>query len=175
VTGQHFLEFEGADAQPKACRGLAGINPAVCQDRKSLERLAGRVESLAILYRTLSDDEHKDEIDLGVYLTQIASAVMTAHATEGIRLDLKLDAYPVSINVAMRTGLVVNELLTNAFKHAFVGRAGGTIKLHSVVDGEGCRVFVADDGMGLPPGVIWPKPGKLGALIAPIPSRKCQS
>ena len=84
----------------------------------------------------------------------------------GIRLDLKLDAYPVSINVAMPTGLVVNELLTNAFKHAFVGRAGGVIKLHSVVDGDGCRVIVADDGVGLPTGVVWPKPGKLGALIA---------
>ena len=135
-------------------------------DRKSLERLAGRVDSLAILYRTLSAEEHKDEIDLGVYLSQIASAAMTAYATEGIRLDLKLDAYAVSINVAMPTGLVVNELLTNAFKHAFVGRAGGTIKLQSVVDGDGCRVIVADDGVGLPPGVTWPKPGKLGALIA---------
>ena len=87
-------------------------------------------------------------------------------ATEGIRLDLKLDAYPVSINVAMPTGLVVNELLTNAFKHAFVGRSGGTIRLQSVVDGDGCRVIVADDGVGLPAGITWPKPGKLGALIA---------
>ena len=47
---------------------------------------------------------------------------MTAHAVEGIRLDLKVDTWPVSINVAMPTGLVVNELLTNALKHAFAGR-----------------------------------------------------
>ena len=135
-------------------------------DSKSLERLAGRVESLAILYRILSAEEHKDEVDLGIYLSQVASAAMTAYAIEGIRIDLKLDAYPVSINVAMPTGLVVNELLTNAFKHAFVGRSGGTIKLQSVVDGDGCRVIVADDGVGLPAGITWPKPGKLGALIA---------
>lgn len=135
-------------------------------DRKSLERLAGRVESLAILYRILSHDEHRDELDLGVYLSQLASAAMAAHAAEGIRLDMKLDAYPVSINVAMPTGLVVNELLTNAFKHAFVGRESGTIKLHSVVEGDGCKVVVADDGIGLAPGQSWPQPGKLGALIA---------
>ena len=91
---------------------------------------------------------------------------MAAHAAEGIRLDLKVDTYPVSINVAMPTGLVVNELLTNAFKHAFVGREGGTITLHSVVDGDGCRVVIADDGIGMPTGETWPKPGKLGALIA---------
>jgi two-component sensor histidine kinase len=91
---------------------------------------------------------------------------MTSHAVEGIRLDMKVDTYPVSINVAMPTGLVVNELLTNALKHAFRGREGGTITLRSMVDGNGCRVVVADDGIGLPDGVTWPTPGKLGALIA---------
>lgn len=135
-------------------------------DRKRFERLAGRVDALAILYQTLSGDDHKDEVDLGVYLSQIASAVMTSHAVEGIRLDMKVDTYPVSINVAMPTGLVVNELLTNALKHAFQGRDGGTIILHSIVDGDGCRIVVADDGVGLPEGQTWPKPGKLGALIA---------
>ncbi|UVK37839.1 PAS domain-containing protein [Mesorhizobium sp. AR10] len=135
-------------------------------DQKRFERLAGRVDALAILYQTLSADEQKDEVDLGVYLSQIASAVMASHAVEGIRLDMKVDTYPVSINVAMPTGLVVNELLTNALKHAFQGREGGTITLHSIVDGDGCRVIVADDGIGLPEGQTWPKAGKLGALIA---------
>ncbi|QND68758.1 PAS domain-containing protein [Mesorhizobium loti] len=135
-------------------------------DQKRFERLAGRVDALAILYQTLSADEQKDEVDLGVYLSQIASAVMASHAVEGIRLDMKVDTYPVSINVAMPAGLVVNELLTNALKHAFRGREGGTITLHSIVNGDGCRVTIADDGIGLPEGETWPKPGKLGALIA---------
>ena len=135
-------------------------------DRKRFERLAGRVDALAILYNTLSADEQKDEVDLGVYLSQIASAVMSSHAVEGIRLDMKVDTYPVSINVAMPTGLVVNELLTNSLKHAFRGREGGTITLHSMSDGDGCRVTVSDDGIGLPEGETWPKPGRLGALIA---------
>lgn len=135
-------------------------------DRRRFERLAGRVDALAILYQTLTADEQKEEVDLGVYLSQIASAVMSSHAVEGIRLDMRVDTYPVSINVAMPAGLVVNELLTNSLKHAFQGREGGTITLHSVVDGDGCRVIVADDGIGLPEGETWPKPGKLGALIA---------
>jgi two-component sensor histidine kinase len=65
----------------------------------------------------------------------------------------------------MPAGLVVNELLTNALKHAFVGRSAGTIRLQSLADGEGCRVVIADDGVGLPPGVTWPEPGRLSALI----------
>jgi PAS domain S-box-containing protein len=139
---------------------------AVEPDQKRFERLAGRVDALSILYQALSADEQKDEVDLGVYLSQIASAVMSSHAVEGIRLDMTLDTYPVSINVAMPTGLVVNELLTNSLKHAFKGREGGTITLHSIVNGEGCKVTIADDGIGLPEGETWPKRGKLGALIA---------
>jgi two-component sensor histidine kinase len=135
-------------------------------DRKRFDRLAGRVDALAILYQTLTADEQKEEVDLGVYLSQIASAVMSSHAVEGIRLDMRVDTYPVSINVAMPAGLVVNELLTNSLKHAFQGREGGTITLHSIVDGDGCRVIVADDGIGLAEGETWPKPGRLGALIA---------
>lgn len=131
----------------------------------AFERLAGRVESLALLYRSLAEQDGGETIDLGIYLSQIAAAVMRAHAMEGIRLDLKVDAWPVSVNVAMPTGLVVNELMTNALKHAFQGRDGGTITLHSLVDAEGCRVVVADDGIGLTDGVEWPKPDRLGALI----------
>lgn len=132
---------------------------------EQFDRLAGRVESLALLYRSLSETENGEIIDLGIYLSEIAAAVMRAHAVEGIRLDLKVDTWPVSVNVAMPTGLVVNEVLTNALKHAFEGRDGGTIRLHSLVDETGCRVILADDGIGLNSKADWPRQGKLSALI----------
>lgn len=134
-------------------------------DTAPFDRLAGRIESLQLLYKSLSEDSQNPEIDLGTYLSQIAASVMKAHAVEGIRLDLKVDAYPVSVNVAMPAGLVVNELLTNSLKHAFKGRDGGTITLHCLTDEIGCRVIVSDDGVGLPEGKNWPESGKLGALI----------
>ena len=134
-------------------------------DRVPLDRLEGRINSIQIVYRLLSEFSQSDEIDLGTYLSEIASAVMHSHAVEGIRLDLKVDSYPVSVNVALPTGLVANELLTNALKHAFVGRDRGMITLHSLTDARGCRVTIADDGVGLPDGVSWPKQGKLGELI----------
>lgn len=127
--------------------------------------LAGRINSLALLYDLLSGGDANDGVDLGVYLSQIASSVMEAHAVAGIRLELKVDSWPCSINVAMPTGLVVNELMTNALKHAFVGRENGTITVSSLVDDTGCRVTVSDDGVGLPDGADWPQTGKLGAVI----------
>jgi len=128
-------------------------------------RLAGRIHSLGVLYRSLSESGTGESVDLGSYLSAVASAVMSAHAVEGIRLNLKVDTWPVSVNVAMPTGLVVNELLTNALKHAFPAGTGGTITLQSLVDDTGCRVTVGDDGVGLGEGVVWPAPGKLSALI----------
>jgi two-component sensor histidine kinase len=134
-------------------------------DTAPFDRLAGRIEAIKLLYGLLSEHESGGTIDLGAYLGEVATAVLRSHAVEGIRLNLKVDVYPVSVDVAMPTGLVVNELLTNALKHAFAGRNGGTITLHSLSDGEGCQIVIADDGNGLPAGVEWPKRGKLGALI----------
>jgi two-component sensor histidine kinase len=121
---------------------------------------------LYLLYHALSSEAVQQDIDLGHYLSQIASAVMNTYAVEGIRLDIKVDHTPVSINVALPMGLVANERLTNAFKHAFGGRGHGVITVECLRQDESrYRVVVADDGLGLPEGVEWPVPGKIGALI----------
>ncbi|HEY0436331.1 MAG TPA: histidine kinase dimerization/phosphoacceptor domain -containing protein, partial [Phenylobacterium sp.] len=132
---------------------------------EGFDRLAGRVEALGLLYNLLGDSTDTHAVDLGTYLSEIAAAVMHAHAVEGVRLELQIDSWMASIDVAMPAGLVVNELMTNALKHAFKGRKGGSIRLQSTNLPSGCRVVVADDGVGLPVGVTWPRPGKLSALI----------
>jgi PAS domain S-box-containing protein len=136
------------------------------EGRLKLDRLAGRIESLQLLYHALLADGRQQEIDLGHYLGQIASAAMSTHGLEGIRLDLKVDYLPISINVAMPVGLLVNELLTNAFKYAFKGRATGTITLTCLrQEHERCHIVVADDGIGLPESTEWPPRGKIAALM----------
>jgi PAS domain S-box-containing protein len=135
-------------------------------DKAVLDRLAGRVEALHFLYQALSTDPRGQEVDLGHYLSQIAAGVMRAHAVAGIRLDIKVETAPVSINLAMPAGLAVNELLTNAFKYAFKNRGGGIITLELLCEEpDRYRVVIADDGDGLPEGVNWPAEGKLGALV----------
>ena len=90
---------------------------------------------------------------------------MAGEAVEGIHLNLHEDTWPVSLDVAMPTGLVINELLTNSLKHAFVGRDGGTITVNSLIDERGCSITVSDDGIGMDRSIPWPRPGKLSALI----------
>lgn len=135
-------------------------------DKVDLDRLAGRIDALALLYQALATDHWGPQVDLGAYLSGIASAAVHVHAMEGIELDLKVNYCPVSVNVAMPVGLLVNELLTNTFKYAFSGHARGTITLEChCEDEQRCRLIFADDGVGFPRGVDWPSRGKLGALI----------
>ncbi len=130
-----------------------------------LDRLAGRIESLSLLYQHLANDGRTHDLDLGAYLSQIAAAVMRSHAPEGVRLNMQVDPCPVSVNIGMPVGLIVNEVMTNALKHAFTGRAVGAVTLTCLKTAKGCDVTVADDGVGMPLGAEWPKQGRLGALI----------
>jgi two-component sensor histidine kinase len=131
----------------------------------ALGRLASRIDALAVLYRTLSAENAPPDIDLGQYLSDIATAVMQASALPGIEIDLQVGYCPLSINIAMPAGLLVNEMLTNALKYAFVGRSTGQLKLICKLDGERVTVVVSDDGVGLGEHQEWPSPRKLGALI----------
>lgn len=135
-------------------------------DKINLPGLAGRIEALQLLYQAMAAEALGDEIDLGHYLNQIAGAVMNAHAVEGIRLDMRVDHTPISINIAMPVGLLVNEFMTNAFKHAFGGRGHGVIKLQCLRSGpDRYLVTLADDGVGMADGAVWPLPGKISALL----------
>mgnify|MGYP006179864055 CR=1 FL=1 len=67
-----------------------------------------------------------------------------------LSLHVDCDDSAVDADISVSLGLIVTELVINALKHAFEGRDGGTITLHSVTDaGGGCRVLIADDGAGI--------------------------
>jgi two-component sensor histidine kinase len=134
-------------------------------EKARFNSMAARIEALGILYHALSNAPAPREIDLGSYLSQLASAVLRSHAEDGIQLNLQVENCPTTVNVAMPVGLVVNEAMTNALKHAFKDREEGTIFLHCLHHDGGYAVEIADDGIGLPEGETWPQAGKISALI----------
>ena len=131
----------------------------------ALARLASRIDALTVLYRTLSAEDAAAQIDLGQYLSDIATSVMEVNATPGVEITIETTFCPLSINVAMPAGLLINEMLTNALKYAFVGRSGGQLKLICKQESGRVTVVVSDDGVGLGEHQEWPSPRKLGALI----------
>lgn len=134
-------------------------------DTVDFNRLARRIDALSILYTSLSEKPEDSHIDLAVYIGNIANAVMEGHGPDGVRLELKLESCIVPMRSAMSVGLVVNELITNAFKYAFAARGGGVITIRCERKDSLCVVVVEDDGAGLPAGITWPMPGKIGDLM----------
>src|SRR5258708_3217555 len=120
---------------------------AVDGESVALARLASRIDALAVLYRTLSAENASPDIDLGQYLSDIATAVMQASAMPGIEIDLQVGYCPLSINIAMPAGLLVNEMLTNALKYAFVGPAAAHFNLTSTLQNRPTTPIPSDNAV----------------------------
>jgi two-component sensor histidine kinase len=115
--------------------------------RVAIEEAATRVISIAAACRRVDDVDADGPAALEEMLEEIAEAVHLSAGTSDI-VTLKLDLAPVMLpgQVAVYVGLIVNELLTNAYKHAFRDGKGGTVRLSCRQATGKVIVEVADDG-----------------------------
>jgi two-component sensor histidine kinase len=134
-----------------------------------IREMNGRIRSMSLLHETLYRGGNFAAIDLGIYLERVATQSFRSAsdaATSPVRLDLRLQRVAVEISEATSCGLIVNELVSNAFKHGFrAGRAGQiTVSLASTLTGA-IELTVSDDGAGLPADFTTQRPGSLGLLL----------
>jgi two-component sensor histidine kinase len=89
---------------------------------------------------------------------------------------LECESIEVNLDVAIPLGLITAEFITNAYKHAFAGRPGGTITISLArrPNGELC-LTVADDGVGLPAGLDPEKAASLGLRLIQALSRQLRA
>jgi len=119
----------------------------------ALGEARGRLASIGLLYEKLHLAPDLGEIALADYLRDVAQRVIEQLDRPVGRVHLRVASDPIAVNPdrAIPSGLIVNELVTNALKHAFVGREHGTIDLAlQRTDDGGVRLTLADDGVGLP-------------------------
>ncbi|MEL6617578.1 MAG: PAS domain-containing protein [Pseudomonadota bacterium] len=131
--------------------------------------LSRRIETLQLLYEEmkLSDQySNRDSIQMGSYLSRLAAAIAHIEGRSGIRLSLQIEPLEVPIETATRVGLVLSELLTNAFQHAFDRIDMGLVEVRmSQLSAGGLRLIVSDDGIGIPPNMKWPDTSNVGGRI----------
>ncbi|KQT60647.1 MULTISPECIES: PAS domain-containing protein [unclassified Aureimonas] len=121
--------------------------PAV-QD--SLVATLARVETLGAVHRRLYESKDIATFSVGEFIGEIASGVIESAGQSRIRLELDLEPVEVASASASPLALLVNELLTNALKHAFPGeRDTGRIRVATRNDGTTATLIVEDDGVGL--------------------------
>ncbi len=133
--------------------------------------IRGRVRSMALVHEKLYQSESLARVDFGEYMQSLLGYLARAHNKPGSSIALKTDLQPVqlSLDKAVPCGLIINELVSNAYKHAFPGRAEGEIRAALALDPDGrVRVRVADSGVGLPAGEDWRTRSSLGLRLVQL-------
>ena len=112
-----------------------------------------RVKSMALVHEKLYQSEDFAKINFADYAENLTSYLFKAYdLTPGnIILELDIDVVSLNIDTAIPCGLIINELVSNALKHAFPKNKPGkiSIALHSNIDGN-FTLIVKDNGVGLP-------------------------
>jgi PAS domain S-box-containing protein len=110
-----------------------------------------RIDAVAAIHAALYQGEDVRQVAFGDYLERLCDHLATSLGADrrGVAIEVDADAIPVETNKAITLSLVVNELVANAFKHAFPGDAGGTVKVRLRCDDPATvTLTVADDGTG---------------------------
>jgi two-component sensor histidine kinase len=119
--------------------------------RRALEDSQRRVASIALIHEHLSGSGRFDRINFAEYVQQLMQALHKTFAGETQRVAIRVDADPLLLEgkLAVPAALISNELVTNAFKHAFPGGRGGTIHVTIREPEQGLvELAVEDDGVG---------------------------
>ncbi|MBP7603600.1 MAG: cache domain-containing protein [Spirochaetes bacterium] len=120
---------------------------------RSFQESINRIHAMALVHNQLYQSSDFARISLGDYAGSLAGRLSDVYRADrpGVRTSVDADSVSVTINDAVPVGLILNELVTNAFKHAFSGNDGTIlITLRETGDGR-CSITVADDGVGMPP------------------------
>lgn len=126
-----------------AHQSLTALDPAVARE---LDAAATRLETIASVYQGLPAQlDDTGSIDLADHLGRVVSLLRSGAFPEAITLRYRADHVQVAGDVAVVAGLIVNEWVTNALKHAFDG-GPGQIVIDVATLADRIRVRVSDDG-----------------------------
>ena len=150
--------------------GLLSLQANETEDevaREIMQESQMRVHSIALIHEKLYQNEDLSHISFDIYLEELVDAILGSISASKKNISVEISAQQVhlTINEAIPCGLILNELLTNAFKHAFEGREEGTVNISLKQDGSEIRLRVEDDGVGFPEGLRPSETNSLGLTL----------
>ncbi|KAA0596202.1 putative ATPase/two-component sensor histidine kinase [Azospirillum lipoferum] len=113
-----------------------------------------RVRSMALVHESLYRLGNFAWVPMREHLESVCAHLLRAYSRHAgaVRLETEMDDLKLDLDRAVPCGLIVNELVSNALKHAFPAGRGGVLRVVLTTDGQDCRLSVRDDGVGLPGG-----------------------
>jgi len=111
-----------------------------------------KIQTMAQIHTRLYESKQFGSISLTAQIRDQVTAVSDVYCPKGQKIRCEINPHEVFLPVdqAIPCSLVINEILSNAYKHAFVRRKHGTIEISALQDNDRIRITVRDDGIGLP-------------------------
>jgi PAS domain S-box-containing protein len=135
--------------------GLIAIEGTMVSDpeaRRALKSLSGRVRAMGAVHQRLISSGSMRELPLADFITDLCVDLAQSLGADrrGISIDVKVEAGVMQVERSLIVGLLINELVTNALKHAFPNGKSGHVSVRCTKLPSGLVLEVADDGIGLP-------------------------
>ncbi|MFN6463694.1 MAG: PAS domain S-box protein [Nostoc sp. DedVER02] len=134
---------------------------------KVLRESQNRIESISLIHKNLYTSANIGQIDVSDYIHNLAASLLISYQIWPDKISLETDIDSVSLNVdqAIACGLVINELISNALKHAFPNQKAGKISISLRNIGKNIEMTVRDNGIGLPDNLDWTNTDSLGLSL----------
>ncbi len=133
------------------------------ETKKLLQDARAKVFTMALIHTQVYQEKQYDQIDMGTYTQRLVEQISVAYRDKAGSIHTVVEPSDVylTLNQAIPCGLMMNELISNAFKHAFKAGQKGSIEVSiSRTDNDTVAVKVKDDGIGIPEDID--KPSTLG-------------
>lgn len=143
------------------------------RDRNLFDDSIARIKSMALIHEKLYKSPNLAVVNLGTYISELTSSMLMFYKVHPDRIKLNADVSDISLGIdsAIPCGLIVNELLSNSFKHAFPDNAAGEINvsLHDISKTQSSssliELVIRDNGIGIPAHVDISKSNSLGLTL----------
>jgi two-component sensor histidine kinase len=146
--------------------------PSHRDPRSLLQDAYTRIYVIAKLHEQLYQSLDTGRVSLGTYLERVATGLQALHEGVPVRVEVTGQEPLLDVDRAIHAGLMVNELLTNAAKHAFSDGARGETGVRIGTDGDRVELQVWDTGKGMPPDFDLERADSLGLRIVRILARR---
>jgi two-component system, sensor histidine kinase PdtaS len=143
-------------------------------DAKAKEKYVesiGRIKSMAIIHELLYSSKNLSKINVNDYfreLVRFISETYNVNKNVSVELKIKVKEKYIDIDVAIPCGIIINELLSNAFKYAFPDKQKGKvyIEFRAIVHPKyKYRLIVSDNGIGMKGKINFSNPATLGLQL----------
>jgi two-component sensor histidine kinase len=125
-----------------------------------------RIKAMALIHENLYRSSDLALVNFANYATGLLEFLVPAYDTESkVTFQVQAEEMWLNLDTAIPCGLIINELISNALKHAFPKGTGGLIQVEMGRDGEWLHLSVKDDGVGFPKGLDFRNTSSLGLQL----------